>query len=129
MTHENQDPENQHEAQHEHVSVRVVVTVFVLSSVLSHSSLAHRTMAQDVRLFVSFHPMVIDFGGCVCASRGERVRLAICLRCLDLWSTIAGLVHCPLGFYGTFGFLSSSRSLQVYSWPVFLCWLVNTFAP
>ena len=40
----------------------------------------------------------------------------------------AGLVHCPLGFYGTFGFLSSSWSLQVYSWPVFLCWWVTTFA-
>ena len=29
------------------------------SLVLSHSSLAHRTLAQDVRVFVSFHPMVI----------------------------------------------------------------------
>ena len=52
------------------------------------------------------------------------MRLAVCLRCSDLWSTIAGLVHFPLGFYGTFGFLSSSWSLQVYSWPGFLCWLV-----
>ena len=42
----------------------------------------------------------------------------VCLRCLDLWSTIVGLVHCPLGFYGTFVLLSSSKSLQIYSWPV-----------
>ena len=56
------------------------------------------------------------------------MRLGVCLRCLDLWSTIAGRVHCPLGFYGTFGFLSSSRSLQVYSWPRSLFWLVTTCA-
>ena len=35
------------------------VAVFVVSSVLSHSSLAHRTLAQDLRVVVSFHPMVI----------------------------------------------------------------------
>ena len=60
---------------------------------------------------------------CLCFSRwsGERVRLGVCQRCLDLWSTIGGLVQCPLGFYKSFGFLSSSRSLQVYSWPCSAC--------
>ena len=35
------------------------VAVFVVSFVLLHSSLAHRTLAQDVCVCVSFHPMVI----------------------------------------------------------------------
>ena len=35
------------------------VVVFAVSSVLSHSSLAHRTLAQDVCVCASFHPMVI----------------------------------------------------------------------
>ena len=69
--HEAQD---QHEAQDEthqcvqrlktlweHVRMRVVLqsswSVSVL--LLSHSSLAHRTLAQDVCVCVSFHPMVI----------------------------------------------------------------------
>ena len=35
------------------------VAVFVVSCVLLHSSLAHRTLAQDVCVCVSFHPMII----------------------------------------------------------------------
>ena len=35
------------------------VAVFVVSSALLHSSLAHRTLAQDVCVCASFHPMVI----------------------------------------------------------------------
>ena len=35
------------------------VAVFVVSSVLSHSPLAHRTMAQDVCVCASLHPMAI----------------------------------------------------------------------
>ena len=50
---------HQHEAQHEHVSVRVVVIVFVVClAVVTLIPCTHR-MDQDVRVFVSFHPMVI----------------------------------------------------------------------
>ena len=68
--------------------------------------------------------VVSSYGGCVCASRGglesacdwASVRGAWCL-----WSAIVGLVQCPRGFYGSFDFLSSSRSLQVSPWPCSAC--------